>query len=624
MNRFARFSSVSAALALLVTTTLAACPSTQTKPDDTPDDKVKVEVPKLGPAPVRNRVSPFDAGVPVPDSVMAVGGIPSLEALGGVASEISASAGFGGADDVLEVETIALEGLAATFGWSDTSWVDLKAPMYAVMPNQKRFDEGRALLVPIKNYPAALAALPKTAGMDVGEHTAAYRQDGMEVYVDVVGHHMVLTNRAKLFAATQSVYPKVVAWNPDGIGTVFVLPGSIRRAYAKELAQMVASLPALFELAGGDALIDIKSMLALVMRFLEESELYRFTALRQTIGNTKHVGMEMGLMPVKGSGLAQVMQHLSRSRLPWPNMMPAAAWFGGLADMDLRKVASYDAFLKGQNKALADKLRKLAGDKAADAFIKLGDEITNVGTGKSMFAAHGDAGFPMAASGIWGMTMPAKELRKKYNTYLELMLPVLWDQIVTEMAADNMKMPQLKKPSLKAMLKLANKGLKDVAMSLKRVKKGKGAVLSDALVLAPKKLSKKQKNNEDLKMLHDIVRGMGGKIEAALAYGPNVMTVGFGPNGLANAESLAAGKGFGGSKVMSSRGVNAATVAMLNLGELFAALKAIPNVGGMFPVPSIPKDEAMVFSVHAKGAEGSMRMLMPDSYIKTVSQFLMF
>ncbi len=611
-----------AATLLLATAGTLACPSTQTK--TAPPAERRVEAPTLPPAPARNRVSPFDAGTPLPDSIMVLAGLPSLQSVGELVSAMSAAAGLGNRDDVLEVEAVLLDGLATGFGWSDSSWVDLKAPLYAVMAEQKRFPDALALLVPVNNFAAALDSLPKTPGSDVGQHLRAYRHEGKAVYVDVVGHHLVLTSHPQLFDAIKGTLAKTVAWAPQGIGTVYLLASTIRQAFAKEIQSMMAALPALLDLAGGNPLVDMESMIALPMGVFAQSDLYRLTAKRTSLRGAAHIGLEMAILPVRGSGLAQLMQHLSKAKLPYPTMMPSTAWLGGLSDMDLRDVAMYQRFVKAQTRVIASKLRELTGDKAADRLIVLGDDLAKATTGKTMFALHADGGFPLGISALASFDGELKAMQAMYNEYAGLYLPVLWGQLVDGLQEFGAAVPKLKRVTSKALLKLANKLLKKAALRLKTVHKGKGPVLSNALVLAATKRSKKQHADTDLSALHRALASVGGTLEAALAFGPQGMSMSFGPNGLANAEALAGGTGMGGSSHTRAVGADAAMVMAFNVGELVSALKAAPVIGQFFSMDAVPSTDAAVISFNSDGREGVLSLSMPESYIELIGKLMMF
>lgn len=595
----------------------AGCKTTSTDQPHKPDTKIPptAGVQNLPPAPPLTGTSPFAAGVPAPDSVVAVVGAKSIRSVGNFA-QMAVSAANPNSDEAIDAESMVLEGMGGLFGWSDTSWVNLDGPMYVMVLKGK---EKVMLAVPVGNYAAALESMPETPGMDIGNHVRGYRHRGANIYVDTVGRHIILTTDDADFDNMKGMLPKIITWRPTGVLTGYVAPKSLGTLMGVDLDELIKNLPALLELGETTtSVMDPRAIADFFGKLINETELVRLSVTQPKVSGSDYLGAEFGLIPVPGSDLSKFLQFMAQSKVPMPTMMPPQSWFGTLMDLDIRNVKSLVTLDKSFTKAAADQLLKISGKKAAARYIANSDLLRKAMTGKGLVALHADQGFPLAAVSMQPIDMDGKAFRKLYNQMLEDSLAVYWPDVLASFNEVGLKdfAKKFKKFNLKKLLKFANKQMTEVGLRFKMVK-GKH---HDALVLEPTKLKGKAANDRDVTAIHDVLRAMGGQVEMAVAFGPKAVAFGFGPSGIANAQALANGRGMGGSPIARNLSLDTAVMGFFNIGEFISAIKGIPMIGGMLPLPDAPKDKAMLIGVRSDGKEATISYLMPMEYVSFLQQ----
>lgn len=561
------------------------------------------------PATPRIATLPFDRGVTAPDPIVAVIGLESLvsftDSLRPLAKPLA-----GGGINVDELDLMALEGMADMYGWTDTSWYDTNAPVYAIVADPVNRDPFGFQLHPIRSsHQDVLAALPTQREQKPEHHDAIYRHGGAVWHVDFIGRYAAFSLDDDLFEKIHGfLRGQVVTWAPKGLAAQVSI-SSAMRIYGEEvrgvleLARvMMPEMKKAGDSFGGEASLDFAERLLVEMDSL--------TVSLPDIGAPRP-RLEVAVRAVPGSGMEKFVKYAASAGCQLADRLPSEAWLSVVNGLDLRSVP----LLRRLSVALPliPYERLDLHQMALEELKQIFEQLAGVDQGQGAYAVVADGVWPLSFVGVQrhGDTTRAREL---HTQLLAVSLREIWPIIAQDMAGAG-KPPKLKKPTLKHFAKALGKLFKRQKMRIKvkAIATKKDGVLVDGLGFEAARPKRGDEHSPEA-MMHEL---LGGRFQFAIAYGSGLTAFAIGPDAVTKARSLASGVKAGGSDPqLVKTGAKAVAAISYDLSKAWKAFRKLP-MGRYFSsfLPNLPGDATLRASLRSDGNMLLGSVDMPQSLL---------
>ena len=519
--------------------------------------------------------------------------------------------------------SLALEGLKASLGLSDITWLAQDKPIRFFSVDPKAYaGKGQTALIPITDKDKVLASLKPEAKKDVDGHAATFEHQFATYYIDFVAGHVVLSDAADIFGKHKAfIEGPLLSWNPPRPLSVQAHLENVNRIFGAEIDEAKRSLGAMIgQMAQDPDLPDSREVLelqiAMLFALLETSD----TANVHFWVEGEDIQASFGLRPKAGSALAAFTKTVSGKSCGFVDALPANTWFGAAAAMDTREIASLRE-LSRKSVTMYTNLLKLTPEDG-EALGAIMDRITDQSTGDAAVAIHQDGPYPMAITGMMTVEDGAAT-QKAYGDLLDLLFQKGFALLKAEMAKDGSEIPPgvAEAKSLPELIKVVGGLLGAFGVTLEIVDQEQdGAKVAGLLFEADwDKLGIKEKEPEAYDILTRVV---GKKLQLAFAFKGSSVGFGMGPSGIAKAVAVASGKREGGEPTLNRANKDNALAMTVRMDLTMKALSWIPDLAPLAAkIDALPKERSFALTGASDGAEAVFTLTVPADVVAGLVAF---
>jgi hypothetical protein len=554
----------------------------------------------------------------LPSEVLAVTGIPSLEAFLATVNEVANTVAPGSLPPNLA--SMALESMKADMGLSDISWFRSDAPVLVAVVDSKTFEgKNQVMLVPTSDPEKALASLKEGAQRDFEGHTAFYEHRFEKVYVDMIEGYVVFTDHTRIFPAVKDFVSKELRlWKPDHAISIRLAMDHVVARYGAEIAQgkeMVREMAK--EVSAGEAAFDTSEVqelqLALLFSMVESAN--RIGIDLSAKGSDLRLGLSVDAKA--GSDLATFLTLIAGKESSMIGALPSGSWaaFGG--HMDVRKFAP---LRKIQEASLGAYVNILSLDaKESASLATMISALADQSSGDSLTSFYADGAFPFAFVSAQAVD-DLGALRATLGKLLPFLLDHGYSALSRSMEADGQKLPPAKVTSMADLVGLAKPFCAAYGVTPTVSERDQDGVHVDALdfaidwVVLSRELGLAAQEVETVKMLQTVV---GSSVQLAFATGGNRSVTALGPHAVDHALAMAKGAAGPGDPAFAALAKGQNMAMSFRIGALLRALSFIPDLSAMKPlIDGIAPNRALTLQVDSAGDAASMVMGIPIDVIR--------
>ncbi|MGM0574807.1 MAG: hypothetical protein ACQEXJ_03630 [Myxococcota bacterium] len=534
----------------------------------------------------------------IPDSVITVVGVPSLDHVLGTVGEIGNEVAPGQLPP--DLSPIVLEQVKSMFGFTKVDWLKRDAPAYVFNVDPTAHEgKGQAIVLPISGKDAVLGALPDKAAKDVEGHSAKYEHQFQTWFVDFVDGHAVLTDHAGIFGeAKDFVGGALTGWTPERMLSLHANMNTINRVFGKEIEQARQSASRYATQAAQDP--SVPDAEKVMERYVDMAfELVESTT-RIDLGiypQDGDVHMTFAFQARPDTKLEKLSGTLKGASAELAGVVPTTTWLGLAADMDVREMESMKSFQQLGLQTYA-KLLELSPEEQ-EKLEGLFDRITEQTTGESATAFYTEERFPMAIAGVTKVT-ESGAARDAYAELVDLLFAKAWAVGLEEMKKEGTELPGAEDvKTFDDLVKMLQPMAAQVGLTLAVAHVETDGARVDSLSIEADwdKLAQLGGNPAEMKMVQEMV---GDKLEIAIAFEDENVAMGFGPTGIETATKLAGGEKLGGEEILAKASEDNAFALTLRAGALLKALTFVPELKSrQDKLEQLPSDRA--YKVTASG-----------------------
>lgn len=534
----------------------------------------KKKAPETDPA---ARVALLEVGaVPIPDEVLAYGGLKSLDDFTGTLTKIVNAFNPQAAPIIGAQIPSLIQG--QLLGVRSLAWLDSKKPFRFIVLDQKKFEVPVALVLPLKGGKEALtAALPDNKAAGAPDNETKYSTLlGNEVFVNVVGEHAVFTLDPKAFAAVkgfvQGDFTRVAF--QDLVDVQFSAK-NFRRIAGDDLKAMRERMADLSEPKGPIKVPGMQALLKkeidLLFALLDQADVARLTLSF----DDRDLLARASVKVVEGSGLARFVAGTRERKVEIHRALPAGGWFVVAANVDPK---AFEGWSRLGLDFYASLLQLNEDEKSR--LDSLYAQSIGVQTGESAFFIGRDGDFPFRVVSIGGVTdgEKARALMDEMTAFLLAKVGTLIQKYAAEAPEAVQRLDFSTPKALVEGLKplLAQNGL---ALTVRSETIGDMRLDGVEVAVDYSKVPKALRPEEGFERVREIV---GEKVSAAVGSDKNRLFAAFGRDAVADIGRLARGEGAVGSQNPLDTSVSRAGFRVAGAGYL-SILEALRLVSKLDP-----------------------------------------
>ncbi len=510
------------------------------------------------------------ASVTFPANVLAFGGVKSMDDFTSTLTNLvgkfdERTASMLGAQVPALMQSMLL-------GVKNLTWMDAKKPIRFAVLDYKQYQKPLVLVFPHKGQAEVIAALPDSKTEAAPDNAFKYAAVGQNLFVNVVGDHVVFTMEEKAFAAAKPFvegdlarYAFTEILDIQGSGT------NLQKVASAEIAKLREQLNASLQGSQDAALLpgvdkmaqsEIQAMMDALMQIDVARLVLRFDGENATLRGSAKVA--------EGKSLAAFVAGMKDRKLEAYKGLPADSWFALAMNIDPKVIEDMAAM--GMS-VWADLMKLEPADKAKlESLMKEGMALS---TGDGAFAIGKDGDFPFRVISIGGVKDSARARTLNNESYG--MLLSKGGKLLEAYMGDAMKdLPKLDWSSMKSVTDglrpLTTKLGLDILVRQETV----SGITVDALDLTMDYTKIPKDAAGQTAMIEKMV---GGKLSFALAYDKNHTYAAFGKDVNADIRKASEAQGTGGplAPVLAKADTTPVVAAYLSLPELLKIVARFEN-----------------------------------------------
>ncbi|MBT9558496.1 MAG: hypothetical protein IV100_20845 [Myxococcales bacterium] len=603
-------------------------------PEAKPAEPAPTEAKPAEPAPTEPapteptaEVKPADAAVAagalgagiaeVPADAIAVGAIPGVDALFDL---VKGKAEKFGVPLPMAKEQI-LETVKTKLGLTAMDWLDTTKPLQMVVWNPKT-TEGPVLLIPITGKDKLVAALPADKKENEQGNEFALTVEGKTAFLNFVEGYVAVSPAATAFGSSKDFVAKLGTFAPQGEADFRVATGNLRTIFADQIAafkgqaesfkamakQQLNGNPelgipaALPGLSGLDGIVDWYFDLA--MTVVDETDGIGMSADLDDAGN---VTLPLTVRYKPDGKIAAFAKALEGADLSFANAAPANSYMVFAGEIDPKAMTGLMDF---STNMLATFLSLSEEEKAT--VKKHIEDLVAISGKKSWFSLYSDGNFPLAMAGAAHVT-DGKRYKEIYDAYTGMIFTKALAKVKELLPPQFQQNPI---DSFSKLIELANGITSNMGLNIAAVSADVDGIATWKLAISvdlAKLAALPGADMEEIKKITDLV---GTSVEFGIAFGTDKVGMAFGPNGVANALSIAKGT-FAGGTDTSKWAKSSAMLLQFDFGKGLAAFKPLLAAGGKTDLPEIAEGTTAGFSIGAETGALSMSLFgNADAFVK--------
>jgi len=565
-----------------------------------------------GKAPVAAAKAPEVIRIALPDDVVAVVGISSLDTV--LASAKTSL-------ELLDPTAIqpgfisaTKEGIKESLGWKDIGWIKSTEPIRSILFNAKQYDgKAQFLAFPMTNKDAVLAALPDGAKQKEGDHVAVYENNGQTVFVDFIGDHAIYTDHPAFLERGRELFTTVIRdWVPARDVQIKLDLGNIYSLYMAELGEAKRQILESYTrdtsgIVGVDKLVAWQ--LEVLFSLFESSHQCDLDLWL----DQKTLRASASFIPKEGTTLHTFTTANKGKRPSFAAVAPKTGYMNGALNFDLRELP---ALLTQLNEATVEVHKNVAALRPEDvAKIRAQlDLIMEYSPGDAALSVYVDGEFPAAVAAMTRLT-DAAAVKAAYGVIIQTVLERAIAKLTAEGAVDIPLEFQGAK-SLGKLITFLNGTVNSLGAKVALVDETVDGVSMAGLrvnVDWARFAAATGMDQGDPELFKIITTTMGEKFEAILAIKGDLCALAFGPKGAKVAADLAAGKSLGSVEPGLARlARDHAGALSFRFDTILKSLAALPALASKRAIISkVPTDRPMTATLNTNGVATTVTLGLP-------------